>query len=48
MSIEYGESVGYLLTLMRNQSEARANLAAYLPWSYAREEPNEEYELRAA
>jgi len=38
----------YLLTLMRNRSEARANPAAYLPWSYAREEPEEEYELRAA
>jgi len=38
----------YLLTLMRNQSEARANPAAYLPWSYARGEPEEECELRAA
>jgi transposase len=38
----------YLLTLMRNRSEARANPAAYLPWSYAREEPDDEYELRAA
>jgi transposase len=38
----------YLLTLMRNRSEARANPAAYLPWSYAREEPEEECELRAA
>jgi hypothetical protein len=38
----------YLLTLMRNRSEARANPAAYLPWSYAREEPKEECELRAA
>jgi len=38
----------YLLTLMRNRSEARANPAAYLPWSYAREEPDEAYELRAA
>jgi hypothetical protein len=38
----------YLLTLMRNRSEARANPAAYLPWSYAREEPEEEGELRAA
>jgi hypothetical protein len=37
-----------LLTLMRNRSEARANPAAYLPWSYAREEPEEECELRAA
>src|SRR5215510_4834380 len=31
----------YLLTLMRNRSEARANPAAYLPWSYAREEPED-------
>jgi transposase len=38
----------YLLTLMRNRSEARAKPAAYLPWSYAREEPEEECELRAA
>src|SRR5262249_45837686 len=38
----------YLLALMRNRSEARANPAAYLPWSYAREEPEEECELRAA
>ena len=38
----------YLLTLMRNRSEAHANPAAYLPWSYAREEPDEEYELLAA
>jgi hypothetical protein len=38
----------YLLALMRNRYEARANPAAYLPWSYAREEPDEEYELRAA
>jgi transposase len=38
----------YLLRLMRNRSEARANPAAYLPWSYAREEPDDEYELRAA
>jgi transposase len=38
----------YLLTLMRNQSEARANPAAYLPWSYGREEPEEECELRVA
>ena len=34
----------YLLTLMRNRDEARANPAAYLPWSYAREEPEEEAE----
>jgi len=38
----------YLLTLMRNRSDARANPEAYLPWSYAREEPEEECELRAA
>jgi hypothetical protein len=38
----------YLLALMRNRSEARANPAAYLPWIYAREEPEEECELRAA
>jgi hypothetical protein len=38
----------YLLTLMRNRSEARANPAAHLPWSHAREEPEEECELRAA
>ena len=38
----------YLLTLIRNQSEARANPAAYLPWSYAREEPEEVGERRAA
>jgi hypothetical protein len=38
----------YLMTLMRNRSGARANPAAYLPWSYAREEPEEEWELRAA
>jgi transposase len=38
----------YLLALMRNRSEARANPAAYLPWSYARKEPEEECELRAA
>jgi transposase len=38
----------YLLALMRNRSEARANPAAYLPWSYAREEPEEEGELLAA
>jgi transposase len=38
----------YLLTLMRNRSEARANPAAYLPWSYAREEPEEVGERRAA
>jgi transposase len=38
----------YLLMLMRNRDEARANPAAYLPWSYAREEPDEECELRAA
>jgi hypothetical protein len=38
----------YLLALMRNRLEARANPAAYLPWSYAREEPDVECELRAA
>ena len=38
----------YLLALMRNRSKARANPTAYLPWSYAREEPEEEGELRAA
>jgi hypothetical protein len=38
----------YLLTLMRNRDEARANPAAYLPWSYAREEPEEVGERRAA
>lgn len=38
----------YLLTLTRNRSEARANPAAYLPWSYAREEPQEAGELLAA
>ena len=38
----------YLLTLTRNRAEARANPAAYLPWSYAREEPEEECERRAA
>lgn len=38
----------YLLTLMRNRDEARANPAAYLPWSYAREEPEGEAEGVAA
>ena len=38
----------YLLVLTRNRSAARANPAAYLPWSYAREEPEEECERRAA
>jgi hypothetical protein len=38
----------YLLALIRNRSKARANPTAYLPWSYAREEPEEECELRAA
>jgi hypothetical protein len=38
----------YLLTLTRNRSEARANPAAYLPWSYAREEPEDEDVERAA
>jgi transposase len=32
----------YLLVLTRNRSKTRANPAAYLPWSYAREEPEEE------
>lgn len=38
----------YLLTLMRERSSARANPEAYLPWSYARGEPCEETEARAA
>jgi transposase len=38
----------YLLTLMRNRSEARANPAGYLPWSYVREEPEVVGERRAA
>lgn len=38
----------YLLTLMRKRSSARANPEAYLPWNYARGEPCEEAEARAA
>ncbi len=38
----------YLLALMRERSEARANPDAYLPWNYARGEPGEEAEARAA
>jgi transposase len=38
----------YLLTLMRERSQARANPDAYLPWNYARGEPEEEAEARAA
>jgi hypothetical protein len=38
----------YLLTLRRNRSAVRANPAAYLPWNYAREEPEEVGERRAA
>jgi hypothetical protein len=38
----------YLLALARNASSARANPEAYLPWNYARGEPGEEAEARAA
>ena len=38
----------YLLRLMREQSQARANPDAYLPWNYARGEPGEEAETLAA
>jgi hypothetical protein len=38
----------YLLGLMRERSQARANPDAYLPWNYARGEPCEEAEARAA
>jgi len=37
-----------LPTLMRERPAARANPEAYLPWNYARGEPGEEAEARAA
>src|SRR5215471_11918472 len=38
----------YLLGLMSERSAARANPDAYLPWNYARGEPEEKAEARAA
>lgn len=38
----------YLLWLMRHRSEARANPAACLPWTYARGAPSAAVEVRAA
>ncbi|MGH7811204.1 MAG: IS66 family transposase, partial [Candidatus Binatia bacterium] len=40
----------YLLALMRQRAEARANPSAFLPWNYARGEPEAEVgaEARAA
>lgn len=38
----------YLLWLMRNQAEARANPSGCLPWNYARSESEEEAETLAA